>query len=88
MKSRLLVPALILPLAFGGCAVEQQGRVTTGALRDPSEKASGKSREDTLKAFCAQRHIDYQTGKAPGGATTEKQKASDDRLCEAIGRQG
>jgi hypothetical protein len=83
----------ILPAAFAvafiaaGCAIDHDGRagVTTGSIK-PASKPS-VSKEDTLKAFCAQRHVDYQTGKSPGGATTGEQKAADDRLCEAIGRQ-
>jgi hypothetical protein len=79
-------------LALGGCAVTSpDGKVATGSLRTRSDTAAAapaKSKDETLKAFCAQRHVDYQDGKAPGGATSLEKKKADDRLCEAIGRQG
>lgn len=76
-----------------GCAIETQEarHAVTGSIKPQPQhavKAAPKSADDTMKAFCAQRHVDYQEGKSPGGATTLEKKQADDRLCEALGRQG
>ena len=83
--------AVLAAVLLAGCAVDSQDARSpvTGSLKPRSEApAKAKSSDDTLRAFCAQRHIDYQAGKAPGGAKSIGQKQADDRLCEAIGRQG
>ena len=86
-------------LLVAGCAADENGvkPITTGSLRSHAahepHAAAGvqqtpRNADDTLRAFCAQRHVDYQAGKAPGGAKSLEQKQADDRLCEALGRQG
>lgn len=92
MLIRNLVSAAVLALTLGGCAIDHHdGRqVVTNSVKrsDRSAGTASRSANETMKAFCAQRHVDYQVGKAPGGAKTPEQKAADDRLCEALGRQG
>lgn len=92
MNTLKLTSATMLALILTGCAIDQQdGRqVVTSSVKQSgqSSASTAKSAGETMKSFCAQRHIDYQTGKAPGGAKTPEQKAADDRLCDALGRQG
>lgn len=75
---------------LAGCAIEQEGRVRTGSLKPhaASKPTPKSSADDMRKTFCAQRHVDFHTGKAPGGADTAEKKAAGDRLCEALERQG
>lgn len=93
MISIRLAGAAVASVLLAGCAVNSQEAksTTTGSLKPRSEAAArpaSKSSDDTLRVFCAQRHVEYQAGKAPGGAKTIEQKQADDRLCEALGRQG
>jgi hypothetical protein len=94
-KARVAGAALTALMLAGcaGCAVESQEakQAVTGSIKPRShhaEKAAPKNADDTMRAFCAQRHVDYQEGRSPGGATTLEKKQADDRLCEALGRQG
>ena len=85
--------AALASVLMAGCAVDSQDAksTVTGSLKPRSEASSrspAKSSDDTMRAFCAQRHVDYQAGKAPGGAKSLGQKQADDRLCEALARQG
>lgn len=92
MKTLNLISTLVVSTTLAGCAIDHQdGRqvVTSSVKRSERNSApAAKSADETMKAFCAQRHVDYQAGKAPGGAKTAEQKAADDRLCEALSRQG
>lgn len=77
---------------MAGCAIDspESRSAMTGSIKPRSishARSATKSSDDTRRSFCAQRHIDYQTGKAPGGAKTPDQKAADDRMCDALGRQ-
>lgn len=65
---------------------EQPAPVETGSV---SKTASGPitSKDDPRWHWCEQRHIDYQAGKAPGGASELAQKQEDDRLCAAVYQQ-
>jgi hypothetical protein len=70
-----------------GCAVEsaKSGAITTQSLRAPRvAKAPAASGTEKLRAFCAQRHIDYQTGKAE----TPEQKEANDRACQSLDPKG
>ncbi|MGQ0673656.1 MAG: hypothetical protein ACT4N2_12380 [Hyphomicrobium sp.] len=85
--------AVLVAMSLAACAVDQQDAksVTTGSLKpqaDSGRHGVRKGSDETMKAFCTQRHIDYQSGKSPGGAHSIEKKRADDRLCEAIGRQG
>lgn len=81
----------VLPLAACAATPQNASSVTTGSLKpeaDAGRQGARKGSDETMKTFCSQRHVDYQSGKAPGGARSIDQKRADDRLCEAIRRQG
>jgi len=46
------------------------------------------SRDDPRWRWCEQRHLDYQAGRAPGGATDLAKKLEDDRICAAVYERG
>ena len=77
--------AAVAAILMSGCAVDGESAkaAVTGSMK-PRSASPAKSAEDTKKSFCAQRHIDYHTGKTKSA----EQKAADDRLCEALDRQG
>lgn len=77
--------AALISVLMAGCAVDlpDSKAAITGSLK-PRSQAATKSPAETRRAFCAQRHIDYQTGKIK----SPEQKQADDRLCEALDRQG
>jgi hypothetical protein len=85
MKSMRIAAVAWFAMLASGCAVGGQNAKSaiTGSIK-PRSEAPAKSAEDTRKAFCAQRHIDYHTGKTK----TAEQKQADDRLCAALDRQG
>ena len=45
------------------------------------------SKADPRWQWCEQRHVEYQAGKAPGGATDLAKKQEDDRICAAVYQQ-
>ena len=53
---------------------------------NPSEPVT--SRDDPRWRWCEQRHLDYQAGRAPGGATELSKKLEDDRICAAVYERG
>lgn len=85
-KSGIASVALATVLA-AGCAADGPGsKLTTQSLKQQprTAQASSASANDKLKAFCAQRHLDYQQGKTPGGAKSLEQKMADDRACATL----
>lgn len=79
-----------LACAFvAGCASDGQhgSQLTTQSLkqhRTAEARSPAKGGNDKLRAFCAQRHVDHQEGKSPGGAKTLEQKMADDRACATL----
>ena len=53
---------------------------------NPSDPVT--SRDDPRWRWCEQRHLDYQAGRAPGGATDLAKKLEDDRICAAVYERG
>ena len=94
MNATKVAGAALLGLLLAACAVgNQEGKfATTGSLKPRAQAStaspSSKNPDEALKAFCAKRHVEYQSGKAPGGATSLAQKQADDRRCEAVGQPG
>lgn len=92
MMANRIAGVALASLLLAGCSIGTQDAkaLTTGSLKPRSDSSAkqGRNAGDTLRSFCGQRHVDYQAGKAPGGAKSLGQKQADDRLCEAIGRQG
>jgi len=62
------------------------GTETAGRDIHPSEPVT--SRDDPRWRWCEQRHLDYQAGRAPGGATDLAKKLDDDRICAAVYERG
>ncbi len=94
MNSIRISGAVLASVLVAACAIDNPDAKSsvTGSLKprpaaESAARPASKSSDDTKRAFCAQRHIDYQAGKDPGGAKTIEQKQADDRLCEALGRQ-
>ena len=91
MRMTGLMGAMAASLLVSGCAVqaEQASQLTTQSIKSPAvTSSSATTATQRLRSFCAQRHVDYQAGKAPGGAKTIEQKQADDRACESLDRQG
>ena len=86
MNRTTMAGVVFSSLLAAGCAGEGPGsKLTTQALKQPrSSQASAASSGDKLKAFCAQRHLDHQEGKTPGGAKSLEQKMADDRACATL----
>lgn len=62
---------------------QQPANMDTGSI----DKGPVTSKNDPRWAWCEQRHIEYQAGKAPGGATDLAKKLDDDRICAAVYQQ-
>ncbi len=61
---------------------QQPAPVETGSIA--KDAAPVISKQDPRWQWCEQRHVDYQAGKAPGGATDLARKLEDDRLCATV----
>ena len=89
MRMRGFAGAALVSILAAGCASDgiNGSSITTQSLKQNRTAAAGapaKSGNEKLRAFCAQRHIDHQEGKAPGGAKSLEQKMADDRACATL----
>src|SRR5262249_39805566 len=72
--------ALLLALAISGCASQTPDRPLS--LKGPPQRRTAAPEPASEQASkCADRHLDHQAGRPPGGATNLEQKERDDRAC-------
>ena len=65
---------------------EEPAKIDTGSVDKDATPVTSK--DDPRWHWCEQRHLDYQAGKAPGGATDLEKKLEDDRICAAVYQRG
>lgn len=61
---------------------KQPADIETGSIANGNAPVTSK--DDPRWQWCEQRHVEYQAGKAPGGATDLAKKLEDDRTCAAV----
>jgi len=72
--------ALLLALAISGCASYTPDRPLS--LKDtPQRRTAAPEPASEQGSKCADRHLDHQAGRPPGGAASLEQKEADDRVC-------
>jgi hypothetical protein len=84
MTKTKMAGVVLSSLLAAGCAGEgPDSKLTTQSLKQHRTTQASTSNEK-LKAFCAQRHLDHQEGRSPGGAKSLEQKMADDRACATL----
>ena len=72
--------ALLLALAISGCASHTPDRPLS--LKDtPQRRTAAPEPASEQASKCADRHLDHQAGRPPGGAASLEQQEADDRVC-------
>lgn len=61
---------------------KERAEIETGSIA--KGKAPVTSKDDPRWQWCEQRHVEYQAGMAPGGATDLAKKLEDDRTCASV----
>jgi hypothetical protein len=77
-------PLLAAAVLMAGCASEPS-KLVTGSLRPakaPGHATAAVSPEDAKRAACLRRHVQYQRGEAPWGASTPDAIRAGDAYCQ------